>query len=76
LALAGQRIVVEAVLGNDVVDDVDLAANEAFLGEPAHGCDVLIGHLGPPCSVLRGPSRCTASRRIGRTLHLDARPVW
>jgi hypothetical protein len=40
--------VIDAVFGNDFVDDVDLAADEAFLGEPAHHGDVLVGHFRPP----------------------------
>jgi hypothetical protein len=42
LALARDGVVVDAILGNDVIDDVDLAADEAFLGEPTYRCDVLV----------------------------------
>src|SRR5680860_745898 len=51
--LLWHRVVVDAVLGDKVVDHLDLPANESLLGEPAHNGDVLLRHAVPPRWMVR-----------------------
>ena len=87
LGLTRQRVVVHAVHGHDVVDDVDLAAHEALLGEPPHDRDVVAHGLSsrfrrddeedakdaraPPTS---GEPRNCARRGDGQYYPLPTRP--